>query len=108
MVLGMLQRKDVVDFPTRLYEFVSRVYLVEPVADESYTAPALLETIGLGNIRDRGLDVILCGPQKNEDDVDEFVDRLLDGRQPFDAVLVTGSHRTVELYGRSLARKGFL
>ncbi len=108
MVLGMLQRKDVIDFPVRLHEFASRVYLVEPVIGESYTAPALLESIGIENIHDRRLEVILCGPQETDENVDDFVDGLIDRRQPFDVVLVTGSHRTVEKYGHSLGRKGFL
>lgn len=98
MVLGILSRKELIAFPPLMSRWLRRLYLVEPPGGEGLSAQLLLERIGVGNARDNGMDVVLQGCC---DGVGRrLVEQIVDG--PFDAVLVTGSHRTVECFGRSL------
>jgi dihydrofolate synthase/folylpolyglutamate synthase len=102
MVLGILERKELFAFPPRMAQWIRRLYLVQPPDEDGLAAPRLLDRIGLGNVRDKGLDVVLQGSCEGERM--RFMEQLVGGRVSLDAVLVTGSHRTVEFFGKELRR----
>ena len=62
----------------------------------------MLGRIGLANVCDGSLEVVLQSCLERDADWGRFLDRLLDAAVPHDALLITGSHRTVELFGRRL------
>ena len=103
LVLGMLDRKELIEFPRRLEKWFRRLYLIEPAAGESLVATAMLARIGVPNLAGHGIDVNVERPFENEGEWMKFFSRLLDDTNPIDAFLVAGSHRTVELAGRRLA-----
>jgi dihydrofolate synthase/folylpolyglutamate synthase len=103
LVLGMLDRKELTEFPRSLEKWFHRLHLVEPVPGESLAATAMLGRIGMPNLEGHGIDVIVERPFENEGEWMEFFGRLLNDANPIDAFLVTGSHRTVEVAGRGLA-----
>jgi len=100
MILGVLNRKELIDFPRVVSQWVGRLFLVQPVSGEWLAAPSMLERIGLGNVGDGGLEVVLQSCFETDADWKRFLDRVLHETLPYDALLVTGSHRTVELFGR--------
>ncbi|MEJ2720256.1 MAG: Mur ligase family protein [bacterium] len=104
MILGVLRRKELRVFPRVFPAQVSGVYLVEPVIGESHTAPRLLELIGIRSCRDAGLDVSLERPPATDGDRARLLRRIVSPANRFNAVLITGSHRTVELFGRTIYR----
>jgi dihydrofolate synthase/folylpolyglutamate synthase len=105
MILGVLNRKELIDFPRVVSRWIGRLCLVQPASDEWLAAPSMLDRIGLENVRDGGLEVVLQSCLERDADWDRFLDRLLDAAVPHDALLITGSHRTVELFGRRLLRR---
>jgi dihydrofolate synthase/folylpolyglutamate synthase len=102
MVLGILGRKELDAFPPLIRQWFRRLYLVEPPGGEGLPAPLLLERIGIGNVRDKGLDVVIQG--SCDGGGMRFLEQLAGGSFPFDNLLVTGSHRTVEYVGGRLRR----
>jgi dihydrofolate synthase/folylpolyglutamate synthase len=105
MILGILSRKELIAFPQEMSQWIRRLYLVQPAAEEWLTATSMLDRIGLTNVRDKGLDVVLQGCLEDEVDWERFIDRFLSASNPSDALLITGSHRTVELFGRRLSKR---
>ncbi len=105
MILGVLNRKELIDFPRVASRWIGRICLVQPASDEWLAAPSMLERMGLGNVRDGGLEVALQSCLEHDADWDSLLDRLLDAAVPHEALLITGSHRTVELFGRRLLRR---
>ena len=101
-----MRRKELRDFPDALAARVGRAYLIEPVAEEAYTGPELLQALGIGKIRDRGVDVAIERYFAEEDDWAKFVSRILSEENPYRVILVTGSHRTVEAVGRRVPELG--
>jgi folylpolyglutamate synthase/dihydropteroate synthase len=105
LVLGVLARKELIDFPRSLPESVARIYLVQPERDEWFTAPSLLDEIQLSNVRDSSLDVVLQRCFEEESDWRRFIyQAIVAGPHP--VVLITGSHQMVELFGRRLPHVG--
>jgi folylpolyglutamate synthase/dihydropteroate synthase len=104
MILGILRRKELNEFPGEIAARFRGIYLVEPVPGESHTAPQLLERIGLECIRNKALDVHLEQGTRGDDDIARLVRRMVAPSNPFQAVLITGSHRTVEVFGRAIHR----
>ncbi|UCG52492.1 MAG: hypothetical protein JSW58_02775 [Candidatus Latescibacterota bacterium] len=104
MILGILRRKEFRDFPMEIPSTVNSVYLVEPVIGESHTAGQLLEKIGPKNWKNKTLNVYLERNLVNDDDWMTYAERLASSTSPFRALLVTGSHRTVEILGRHFHR----
>lgn len=100
LVLGVLARKELRKFGDILPRFFGRVYLIDPLPGETFTPQALLDRLCISNLKDRRLDVILERPFQRGRDVDGFIENLLDPSRPFDVILVAGSHRTVEIFGR--------
>lgn len=105
VVLGLLARKELNRFPRELPRHARRLHLINPVPDESLSAPGLFERMGGAAFGNSGLDVVLEGDFQEEAHWDGFVGRLLDERHAFGVILVTGSHRTVEQFGRRLRKR---
>jgi dihydrofolate synthase/folylpolyglutamate synthase len=106
IVLGMLQRKELNEFPRTLPRWAGRYYLVEADAEDRCASTTLLERIGLDAIRSSGTDVIVARYGGGNEERDEFIASLLHRSNPVDVILITGSHRTVETFGRRLFSKG--
>ncbi len=100
MILGMLPRKELLRFPEEFHRYVRRLYLVDPAPGDSLTAPALLERIGLANVKNKPVDVFVESNFESESQWERFLDGLF--ASPSEAVLITGSFRTVEVFGRRL------
>jgi folylpolyglutamate synthase/dihydrofolate synthase len=100
MILGMLQRKELLRFPEEFHRYVRRLYLVDPAPGESLTAPTLLERVGLANVKNKPVDVFVERNFESEAHWARFFDGLF--ASPYEAVLITGSFRTVEVFGRRL------
>jgi len=105
LVLGVLARKELLDFSRSLPESVAKIYLIQPEKDEWFSAPSLLDEIKIPNVRDSSLDVVLQRCFEDESDWRRFIDQVI-VRGPHPVVLVTGSHQTVELFGRRLPHVG--
>lgn len=104
LVFGLLKRKDLVRWPQEVADAAHRVWLIEAVPEESLASPWLLERIGLDHLRGRGVDVLLQPRFTRGEAWDRFMEGLLRDAT-VDVVLVTGSHRTVEVFGRQIARR---
>ncbi|UCH82705.1 MAG: bifunctional folylpolyglutamate synthase/dihydrofolate synthase [Candidatus Latescibacterota bacterium] len=104
MILGILRRKELQGFPREIAAHVGGLVLVESVVGESHTAPQLLQRIGLENCAQKSLNVTLESPLASERMVVNLVRRLTSETSLFNAFLITGSHRTVEVFGRALHR----
>ncbi len=104
MVIGVLQRKELQRFPSRYHRFVRRLHLVDPAPGESLSAPALLERFGMANVVNKGVDVFLEKRFETESHWTRFLGELM--ASPQRVVLVTGSFRTVEVFGRRLQSLG--
>ena len=102
MVLGMLGRKELDSFPRAMAQWLRRLYLVQPLPGDWLSAPWLLDRLGVANLQNRGLDVIMEGCFDVDDDWMRFIGGMLADTNPYGSLLVTGSHRTVELFGRRL------
>ena len=108
VVIAMLRRKELTEFPARMGRFARRYYIAELPLEEAARAPELLAALGLEHIRGRGIDVALGRCPESERDWDATIEGLLSPSNPASVVLVTGSHRTVEVFGRELGRRGLL
>jgi dihydrofolate synthase/folylpolyglutamate synthase len=104
MILGILRRKELREFPREIASNVRGVYLVEPLIGESHTAPQLLQRIGLDCCKHKGLDVFLERALHDGDDIARLLERVTAPSNPYEALLITGSHRTVEVFGRAIHR----
>jgi dihydrofolate synthase/folylpolyglutamate synthase len=102
LVLGILSRKELLAFPRRISQWSRRLFLVQPSVGEWLPAPSILERIGLENVRHTGLDVLLRVCLDSDAAWERLIDELLGPTNPTGVVLITGSHRTVELFGRRL------
>ena len=99
IILGVMRRKELREAPAVLAARVRRAYLIEPVAAEAYTGPELFQTLGVRNLRDTGVDVVIEKFFAAEDEWAMFIERVLSAENPSRVILVTGSHRTVEAVG---------
>jgi dihydrofolate synthase/folylpolyglutamate synthase len=102
IVLGLLGRKELHRFPAVVTKCARRLHLIEPVAEESLSSPQLLERLGIDAVANRGIDVVLERFFADDDAWMRFCSRLLAPASPYDAILVCGSHRTVEQLGMRL------
>lgn len=107
MVLGILDRKELIEFPCKISKAIQRLYVVQPDPDEWTASAVLLERIGLTNVRDRGMDIVLQNGSGKAVDWDRFLAQVLGDASPHDAVIFTGSHRAVEFFGRRLPGRVF-
>jgi len=102
IILGVMRRKELRDFPREIPGRVRRAYLIEPVEEEAFTSPELLDVLGAKTVIGTGLDVCIQRFYTREDEWAGFIGRVLSPSNPCRVLLVTGSHRTVEVFGRQL------
>ena len=102
MVLGVLQRKELIEFPKKMAAAIRRLHVVQPDEDDWTATPVLLERMGLTNVRDTGMDIVLQNGSGEAVDWDRFLGQVLGDESHHDAVIFTGSHRVVEFFGRRL------
>jgi dihydrofolate synthase/folylpolyglutamate synthase len=109
IILGIMRRKELREFVPELWKAARYIWLVNPLSGESDegSPPAeLLARVGVENLAGRGLDTVLAPMLGGAESWKELFDRVLDPSHPAKVVLVTGSHRTVEVCGRELHRLG--
>jgi dihydrofolate synthase/folylpolyglutamate synthase len=105
IVFGLMRRKEILFSVQRILSAARRLYLVTPEGGDAYTPQALLSKIDGGTADTSGIDIVAwnCG------DVSRGWDRLfntvLHPSNPFSCILVTGSHHTVESFGKRLNGK---
>jgi dihydrofolate synthase/folylpolyglutamate synthase len=106
LVLGLMRRKELFEFPGRVAAAVGRVYVVQPDGGDALT-PAELAVKYLNTcFGDSGTDVMLC----NKPDVQtvgndywmRLITQLTRPANPCTQILVTGSHHVVDQFGRRL------
>ena len=100
IILAMMRRKELRDFPKELPGHVRRAYLVGLSDEEAYTAAELLGAVGVKTIRGSGLDLSVERWIPGGGGSPRFVERVLSPNEPARVLLITGSHRTVEAFGR--------
>jgi dihydrofolate synthase/folylpolyglutamate synthase len=105
VVLGLLARKELDRFPREVPRHARRLHLINPVPEESLAAPNLFERMGGASLGNSGLEVVLEGTFDEEQAWGRFVAKLLGERYESEVILVTGSHRTVEQFGRHLRKR---
>jgi dihydrofolate synthase/folylpolyglutamate synthase len=102
LVLGMMKRKEFFAFPSKVPAAAKRLYLVEPEDKDACSPQELLARIGLNNLKSTGMDVMVINADWKKGEGERFLDHLLDPLLPLRTILITGSHRTVELFGKLL------
>lgn len=105
IVLGVMRRKELSEAPARLLKTARRLYLVAPETGDGCTPHELFEKlrpkmpfIGEG-------DVILWNGRDVSSGWDRLVESVLNPTSGFENILVTGSHHTVESFGRRLHQR---
>jgi dihydrofolate synthase/folylpolyglutamate synthase len=110
LVLGLMRRKELFEFPRRIGAAVGRVYVVSP-DDGDAMAPAELAVKYLNScFRNSGTDVMLCNKPApaglGYDYWMQLISHLIHPDNPCTRVLVTGSHHVVDQFGRRLYAPG--
>ncbi len=102
IILAVMRRKELREFPKEIPAHVRRAYLIGIDDQDAYTAPELLAVLGVKTIRETGLELSVERCFAGDSRWPRFVRRVLSPDEPCRVLLVTGSHRTVELFGRHL------
>jgi dihydrofolate synthase/folylpolyglutamate synthase len=110
LVLGLMRRKELFDFPRYIAPAVGRVYLITAEGGDALSPPELLEKYLCSCTNDADVDIILWNPLAGGSGGTDQWKRLLDhlGRpdNPSRRILVTGSHHVVDQFGRRLFTSG--
>ncbi len=112
IILGIMRRKELREFLPELPKAARYLWLIDPLADEAVevrearSAAELLGKIGVEKVVNRRMDIVLDNSLLDSDSWARFIDRLLSPGHPARVLLVTGSHKTVEVFGRELHRLG--
>jgi dihydrofolate synthase/folylpolyglutamate synthase len=106
LVLGLLRRKELFEFPGRVSAAVGRVYVVQPDGGDAL-APAELAAKYLNTcFGDSGTDVMLCNKPEVQTVGNDYwmrlITQLTKPANPCTQILVTGSHHVVDQFGRRL------
>lgn len=104
IVLGMMRRKELLEFPARALESASRIYLVQPLDGDACSPQELLARIGCDAIQSAGIDLVLVNQECSGEAGTRFLDNVIAATPASGTVLVTGSHRTVEQFGAIIAK----
>ena len=102
MVLGVMRRKEWAESPARLMKVARRIYLVAPETGEGSSPQELLEKLSAKTALTNRGDIILWNGREVSSSWDRLVDAVLDPSSEFSSILVTGSHHTVQSFGRRL------
>jgi len=105
MVLGVMRRKELVESPERLLKTARRLYLVAPETGDGYSPYELLEKLRARSSFASRADVVLWNGRDPSSGWDRLVEAVLNPSAGFAGVLVTGSHHTVESFGRRIPQR---
>ncbi len=105
VVIGMMRRKELMHSPGRFLTSAKRVYLTAPEAGEAYAPQELLAKFFPEAARRARCEVVVWNSDNPSTGWDLLVRTLLHPSTRFSNILVTGSHRTVECFGRRLFEK---
>ncbi|MFH1754447.1 MAG: Mur ligase family protein [Candidatus Latescibacterota bacterium] len=108
IVLGAMRRKELSVSLARLMAAARRLYLIAPETGESSTPHELFDKLNAEFTFTDKKDIILWNGQDVSSGWDRLVDVLFHPASEFANILVTGSHRTVESFGRRLLLRGML
>jgi len=104
LVLGLMRRKELFEFPRLVASSVRRVYLVAPSGGDALTPAELFGQYLGGCLKDAGTDTILWN-RRGDGDADYWpglIRHIEHPDNPCRRILVTGSHHVVEHFGRCL------
>lgn len=108
LVLGLMRRKELFEFPRKVPSAFRRVYLVTPDDGDALSPAQLLDRYLRGCLAGADTDTILWNRQTGAGD--EYWQRLVRHLErpdhPCRRILVTGSHHVVEHFGRCLISGG--
>jgi dihydrofolate synthase/folylpolyglutamate synthase len=104
IVLGMMRRKELFKFPAHLVSAASRIYLLRPPDGDACTPQELLARIGYDAIQSAGTEVELIIQDCSGEACARLFRRIIAATPRSGSILVTGSHRMVELFGTVLSR----
>lgn len=107
LVLGLLRRKELFEFPRMIPRAFRRVYLVTANGRDALAPVELLQRYLLPCWKGGEIDIILLNPRSAGGDYWRSVVRNLAGaNNPCRSILVTGSHHVVDQFGRRLLLPG--
>lgn len=106
IILAVMRRKELRDFPAEIPKNFRHAWLVDLEDDDAYRPEELLDVIGIGTIRDSGLNVSIEHRSGSDGAWERFLRRIFSFEEPVRVFLATGSHRTVEAVGRRLRAAG--
>lgn len=105
LVLGLLRRKELFEFPRMVPTAVRRVYAVALEGDALEPAELLGRYFG-GCLDGAAVDIILWNRRgQNDDHWSRLVDHLTGPANPCGKVLVAGSHHVIDRFGRRLLER---
>jgi dihydrofolate synthase/folylpolyglutamate synthase len=105
LVLGVMKRKELRESPARLMKAARRLYLIAPETGEGCTPHELFEKLRVENTSKNKEDIILWNGEDVSAGWDRLVDAVLSPASEDSIILVTGSHHTVESFGRRFHRR---
>lgn len=103
IVLGLMRRKELDRFPVRAATAAKRIFLVQPPDGDACTPQELLARIGCHAIQSAGTDIVLVNNGSSGRPAAPLLRRLISAAPSGGTVLITGSHRMVELFGTILS-----
>jgi dihydrofolate synthase/folylpolyglutamate synthase len=105
VILGIMRRKELAESPARLRKAARRFYLIAPETGDGFSPHELFERLRVKNAFNVEGDVILWNGHDASSGWDRLVESVLDPRSGIANILVTGSHHTVESFGRRLPQR---
>ena len=105
VVLGMMSRKELNRCLGPILAAADRFYLVQPEGGEAYSAGELQAIIEKRPAAVHKKEILAWSGDDLTAVWDRLVESVLDPAALFSNVLVTGSHRTVESFGRRLVKE---
>jgi len=107
LVLGLMRRKELFEFPREIAPAVRRVYAVTTEYGDALSPPELWERYLRACSNDADVDIMLWSRHSGEDDHwARLLRHLLGPSNPCRRILVTGSHHVVDEFGRRLFSVG--
>jgi dihydrofolate synthase/folylpolyglutamate synthase len=104
LILGVMKRKELFDFPAAALGAAARHYFVRPPDEDACSPQELLARFGVDAIQSKRRDIILVDREWTDAARARFIGRVVAETPRGGVILITGSHRTVELFGRAAAR----
>lgn len=103
LVLGLLKRKELFGFPDRVPAVVRTLHLISPGGEDAFTPQELSRKFFVNHLKRDDFDVMLWDREDERDDPWlRLLDHLCRPATRCRSVLVTGSHRVVEQFGKRL------